>query len=410
MIPPTIDYGNIEFDMQVDQKDLLRDFKLLMGLSNEVEDILDPYKAANEAARLARKYNIGRHVVEVQADVQDRTLADKRFLGIEQKIAISVEKPSPVDLPCCTPDCGRVAVKNSHALQKNGILATLADENGRILQTKITPFSSSGSMKELGARYASVFPGYCKDCEQSVFRRAEIQNAEINLENANLLLWRALCFIRYRRAQEVKARAMMISNPELYNISNENEDPFTAFASAFTLKASIYSYKMSERWVNFLDDQVWGFKSELTIASIELKELPFAGCGVIPIPIGFDRNTHPNVSNFHSILPSLIFTTMLREGRPNIIFACKRADRWSQVFLKSLLTVGRHLLEAYIPQVVLGGSDTIYLSKRYWDHESTERDRCILMHSQAMKFPQMVFPFWGAPDGVSVLRTFRLTE
>ncbi len=410
MIPPTPDYGNIDFNIKADRKDLFRDFKPLMGLSNEIENILDPYKAANEAARLAKKYKIGKHLVELEADVQDRTLKDKRFLGLEQKIAISVEKPAPVDLSCCTPDCGRAAVKNSHALQKNGILATLADENGRILQTKITPFSSFGGMKELGARYASVFPGYCRDCEQSVFRRAEIQNAEIDIENATVLLWRALCFIRYRRAQEVKARAMLISKPEMYSISKENEDPFTAFSSAFNLKSSIYSYKMSDRWVNSLGDHVWGSKSELTIASIELKELPFAGCGVIPIPIGFDRNTHPNVGNFHAILPSLIFTTMLRERRPHIIFACKRADHWSHGFLKKLSRMDRHLLAAYIPQIVLGGSDTIYLSKRYWVRESTERDRCILMHSQAMKFPQMVFPFWGAPDGVAVLRTFRVTE
>lgn len=410
MIPPTLDYGNIEFNIRADRKDLLRDLKPLMGLSNEIEDILDPYKAANEAARLARKYKIGKHLAELQADVQDRTLEDKRFLGLEQKIVISVEKPAPVDLPCCTPDCRRSAVKNSHALQKNGILAALADENGRILQTKITPFSSSDGMKELGVRYASVFPGYCQDCEQSVFRRAEIQNAEINMENVTLLLWRALCFIRYRRAQEVKARAMVVSKPEMYNISKENEDTFTAAASVFHLKNSIYSYKMSDRWVNSVGDQVWGSKSELAIASIEFEELPFAGCGVIPIPIGFDRRTHFNIGKFHSILPSLIFTTMLREGHPHIIFACRRADYWSQGFLKILMTMDRHLLAAYIPQIILGGSDTIYLSKRYWAHEATERDRCILMHSQAMKFPQMVFPFWGAPDGVSVLRTFGLTK
>ncbi|MBY6141841.1 hypothetical protein KUV26_20590 [Leisingera daeponensis] len=409
MIPPTLDYGHIDINVRADRKDLFRDFKPLMGLSNEVEDILDPYKAASEAAKLARRYKIGRHLAELQADVQERTLKDKRFLGLEQKIAISVEKPAPVDLPCCTPDCHGVAVRNSHALQKNGILATLADENGRILQTKITPFSSSGGMKELGARYASVFPGYCKDCEQSVFHRAELRNAEVNMENVALLLWRALCFIRYRRAQEVKARAMMVSKPEMYNISKENEDPFTAFASAFNLKTSIHSYKMSERWVNSLGNQVWGPKNELAIASIEFKKLPFAGCGVIPIPVDFDRNTHPSVGNFHSILPSLVFTTMHQEGRPHIILACRRADRWSQIFLKRILRMDSHLLAAYIPQILLGGSDTIFLSKHYWDHETTERDRCILLHSQLMKFPQMVFPFWGAPDGVSVLRACRVT-
>lgn len=410
MIPPTLDYGHIKFNVRFDPKVLFRDFKPLMGVANQIEDILDPYEAANEAVRLAKQNRIGRHLAELQDDIQERTVKDKRFLGLEQKIAISVEKPAPVDLPCCKPDCPEFAIKNSHSLQKNGILASLADENGRILQTKITPFSSSGGMKDLGVRYASVFPGYCKACEQSIFSRAEILNAEVDKENTALLLWRALCYIRYRRAQEVKARGMMVSKPEMYAISSENEDPFTAFATAFNLKTSIYSYKMSDKWVSILDDQVWSSASELSIASIELKKLPFAGCGAIPIPIDFDRITHPNVGNFHSTLPSLVFTTVLKEGRPHIILACRRGDRWSRNFLKRLMRMDCELLAAYIPQIILGGSDTVFLSKRYWDHESTERDRCILKHSQFMASPQMVFPFWGAPDGVSVQRAFWVNE
>ena len=216
-----------------------------MGLSNEIEDILDPYIAADEAVRLCRRYKVGKYSAAVESDDQDKTMRDSRFLGLEHKISIAVEKPAPVELNCCSPGCQNKSVKNSHALQKNGILGTLSDAEGRILQTKITPFSKSNPMKEIGVRYASVFPGYCKTCEQTVFSRAERHNAEIDLENVSLLLWRALCFIRFRRAQEVKARAMMISKPQMYDVIKEHEDPFVGFSSTFYLKNSEL---LPDRW------------------------------------------------------------------------------------------------------------------------------------------------------------------
>jgi hypothetical protein len=410
MIPPTLNYGHIKIEFEINKKHLLSDLKILMGLSNEIESILDPYEAANESIRLSKRYKISKYLAEMTADIQSKTIDDKRFLGIEHKIAIAVEKSPPVNLRCSTPGCRKNAIKNSHALQKNGVLGRLSDTDGRILQTKISHFSKSSSMKEISVRHASVFPGYCSGCEQSEFETVERENSEINIENVTLLLWRSLCLIRYRRAQEVKFRGLMLSKPEMYSILKENGDPFTSLSSAFNLKTSIYSYKTAKGWTEFLEEQVQKSGSDLHFLAIKFDAIPLAGCGLIPIPLDFKREISLNVGNFHATLPTLVYTSVLLNGAPHIILACRKSDKKSREFLYRASRLDSYTLASYIPQIILGGSDTVFFSKDYWMNKASERDRYIFLHSQGMKFPQMVFPFWGAPSGISISKTFNIRK
>jgi nitrate reductase alpha subunit len=66
------------------------------------------------------------------------------------------------------------------------------------------------------------------------------------------------------------------------------------------------------------------------------------------------------------------------------------------------------LTSAFLPQLVIANSDTIYMSPTWWYEKADELDKHIVLHSFLMPFAQMVSPWWGPIKGVNIIRAFRL--
>ena len=323
---------------------------------------------------------------------------------MEYQVHIAVEKPPPVPLKCCTPQCSNPAILNSHTLQKQKVLQHVQNKQGVVYQTKLTPFSGETPLKKVSTRFASVFPGFCSQCEQSKFAEAESHEAELNKSNALVLAWRAACFIRFRRAQELKIRGLIVSQSAAYELSTIHSDPITPMAATAILKTNIYSYRILDKWVKLLERGNYDARKDLAVFALAAPNIPFVGAGIIMLPLGFDRQQDPTTSKFYQELPSIVYTTMVVGGVPQFIFVARKRDKMAMRFCMSLLSLDLHLLSCYLPQLIIGGSDTVFFSEKYIESRASVLDKHILNHSQNMKFPQMVFPFWGKMSEVEVTK------
>jgi hypothetical protein len=381
---------------------LIKDMKALFGLANGIEDIENPYHAANKALKYTKRFGVSNLLCEFEADVQKDTLLDRRFKGLEYSVAIAIEKAPKVSVQCCTPGCKGTAIANSHTLQKGGVLRYLSSGLGKVYQTKLTPFTKGDALYELSIRSATTFPGYCASCETSKFAASENAGVLLSTELIVPLIWRALCFIRFRRAQEVKARGLMISKPEMFNVAREYDDPVTGLSQALAFKNSLYSYRAAKKWTEVFDRTLDRSNQPFTIIAIEVPDLPFAGTGLIPIPIAFDGSTDPNLFKFYKEISSLSYSTVLIKNVPYLVLAFRKTDGRAKSFCKEMMSMNPTLLSAYLPQIIIGGSDTVYISKEFWDNQASATDKLIIKQAQAMKFPEMSFPQWGRLSQVTV--------
>lgn len=338
---------------------------------------------------------------ELDAEIKKGTISDRRFKGMEFEIAIGVERETNILMPCSTPRCENPAIRNSHTLQKGGVLRYLAEDTGKVYQTKTTPFTKGDRLKELSAKSASTFPGFCTTCEVSEFSHVENFDVPLTYDTALPLLWRSLCFVKFRRAQEVKLRGLMVLKPNLYKIVSDHEDPATGLATMLSFKNSIYSYRIARKWTTTLERALKN-GGQISIIAVSVPDLPFAGAGLIPIAVDFNREADENLFRFDREVSSLAYTTILIEGIPNLIFAMRNMDTRAKLFCKSMLSMELDLLSAYLPQIVIGGSDTVFVSKKYWDDHASLSDKKIFSHAQAMRYPQMAYPSWGGMTKVKI--------
>jgi len=347
-------------------------------------------------------------MAELQADVQSGTLSDNRFKSMEYQISVGVEKPPKCKLECCSPGCSNLAISNSHTLQKNKVLKYIGNAQKKVYQTKITPFSRDKTLEEVSLKSASVFPGFCSDCEQVKFQRVEDQDVTLNKSNALTLTWRAMCFTRYRRARELQLRGQMVSKPDIYELTTKHNDPVTGFSAMLNFKNSIHAFRVADQWVKFLGRGNMNGRSDVEVFALAVPNTPFIGAGMIPFPLNFLQEPDSALAKFYKETPSLAYTTMIVENIQYFVFVVRKMDRGAMEFCKTLLNLDSYLLSSYLPQVIIGGSDTVFMATNYWDNQASPIDRHIFLHAQGMKFPQMIFPFWGQMSGVNVTQVSRL--
>ena len=122
------------------------------------------------------------------------------------------------------------------------------------------------------------------------------------------------------------------------------------------------------------------------------------------LPLSFDRKQDPMTSKFNQELPTIIYTTMVVAGEPQLILVARKRDKNAMRFCKNLLSLDLLLLSCYLRQLIIGGSDTVFFSEKYIEKRASILDKHILSHSQNMMFPQMVFPYWGNMSEVEVTK------
>ena len=164
---------------------------------------------------------------------------------------------------------------------------------------------------------------------------------------------------------------------------------------------------MARKWTAVLE-AAFKKRGQISMIAVKAPNIPFAGAGIIPIPVDFKRELDSNIFRFDREISSLAYTTILIEGIPHFVFAARNMDARAKLFCKSMVSMDPVLLSAYFPQIVIGGSDTVFVSKAYWDDQASPADKRIFAHAQAMKFPQMAFPSWGNMTNVKIDSVLRV--
>lgn len=381
----------------------MADYDKICMIANTIEEIEDPYEASRLALTLTKRVKLNNFMkVIFSRSIKEETLADNRYKQIENRVILGVERTNGLDLKCCTPKCTNMAIKKSHSLQKKGVLEAISNKDNRVYQTKITAFSGDEFMQEVGWNNASTFPGFCSECEQRIFSKAERRDAPLNRENLEVLIWRALCYTRFRRAQELQMRGHIVSKTDAYELSAELDDNLVIASSALLFKNRIHSFRMLESWVSSFQNSLGSGKGHHIYAALRVPNLPFVGAGIIPIYYNFDRNRVQPSDRFDLDPQVLAYTTCVINGDTHLIMCAQKRHLKSVRFLMDMVKMDKYLLSAFIPQIIMGSSDTVYFSIDYWDNQASALDKQIVKHAYFMNYSQMVFPAWGAMSGVNV--------
>ncbi|MDP4284347.1 MAG: hypothetical protein Q8891_07990 [Bacteroidota bacterium] len=206
---------------------------------------------------------------------------------------------------CLFPNCSNAAIK-SHVFQRNGILNQIASKGHvyKVEPTNIFERSKKGSLlfKRTGINDVFTFPGYCKDHDNSVFKKLESGNPDFYaVQNQFLLGYRCIC-------QEIRIKE--ISYDCLSGVDVTHFHP--ASISQFKLSAAGYLKgienllifkKILEEGIINSDYSHYSFVT-LKIPRVEL-------CISAPLTISYDRLIHiPRELQLKKLLEVPIETTM----------------------------------------------------------------------------------------------------
>lgn len=389
------------------------DFLPLCDVANKIEAIANPYEAARVAVRIADRY-LKKGQLHPEMGVfgtdsyDDGVVGHHKVRGLERTVANALEKPRNFTFTCCTPRCENAAIKKSHVIQRNKILSTIVDKSNAVFQTKVHPDEDLEFLHKVGWKNASTFPGFCASCESTQFYEAEQKNAAVNRETVSKLIWRAICFTRYRRAIELQERAKIVSEPKAYDVAKNLEEPLIPVSSALIMKTRIAAFRTLDRWIESFERGHCGLAERFKYLVLELEYAPFVGAGAIPVHFDISRNLLSSPRKFSSSDNYMSFTSLCSGEKQYVVFGYDKSHRISRKLIEQLRRLDPHLISAYLPQLVFANSDTVYLSPTWWETEADEVDKHIVLHSFFMNFAQMVFPWWGPLKGVNVVNVFQL--
>lgn len=390
-----------------------KDYLPLCDIAIKIEAIADPYEAARVAVQLAEKYLKKGELHPAMSvfstdSYEDGVVGHHKVRELERTVANAIEKPPKLKIACCTPKCTGVAIKRSHVIQRNKILSTIVDANNTVLQTKIHPDEDTDFVRRIGWKDASTFPGFCVSCESEQFSNAEHEDAPINRDTVGKLLWRAMCFTRYRRAIEIQERAKIVSKPKAYDIAKELGQPIIPFSSALIMKTRISAFRSLDRWIGSFEKGRFGLAKRFRYLILELENAPFVGAGAIPVYYDLDRKLLTSPRKFSASDNYMSFTSFCSGGKQYVVFGYDKTHRSSVRLMTQLVKLNHQLISAFLPQLIIANSDTVYLSPTWWKTQADDVDKHIVLHSFFMNFAQMVFPWWGPIKGVNVVNLFHL--
>lgn len=390
-----------------------KDYYPLCDIANKIESIADPYEAARLAVRLAERHLKTRQLhpemsVISPGSYDDGIVGHHRFRELERTVANALERPPNLKITCCTPNCENPAIKRSHVVQRNKVLSTIVDGDNSVLQTKIHPDGDAEFVRKIGWKDASTFPGFCKNCESTQFSKAEHKDAPINRDTVGKLLWRAMCFTRYRRAIEVQKRAQIVSEPKAYDYAKALDQPIIPFSSALIMKTRISAFRSLDRWIGSFEKGRLGLAERFKYLVLEIENAPFVGAGAIPIHYDTNRKLLTSPRKFINSGNYMSFTSLCSGGKQYVVFGYDKSHKNAVNLIQQLDELDLNLISAFLPQLIIANSDTVYLSPSWWEAKADKVDKHIVFHSFFMNFAQMVFPWWGPIKGVNVVNVFHL--
>jgi hypothetical protein len=234
------------------------------------------------------------------------------------------------------------------------------------------------------------------------------KDAPIDRDTIGKLLWRAMCFTRYRRAIEIQERAKLVSQPGAYDIATALGQPIIPLNSALIMKTRISAFRSLDRAVGSFEKGRFGIAKRFKYLVMELENAPFVGAGAFPIHYDLGRNLLTSPKKFATSDNYMSFTSLCSRGKQYVVFGYDQSHQSSARLIGQLFKQDLQLISAFLPQLIIANSDTVYLSPTWWEAEADDVDKHIVLHSFFMNFAQMVFPWWGPIKGVNVVNAFHL--
>lgn len=383
--------------------DQMSDLKNVVHAANGMEKFEDPYVAARYAVRSTERFRLRSEMKIISpAAIADSTISHNKFRAAENAVLLAVEKNPSTRLICCAPRCGNFTIANSHAIQKKRVIEKISDVKHEVFQTKNDAFDGANFMRKIGWRGASTFPGFCHSCEEKLFRDVESSTMILNRRNMATLIWRALCFTRFRRAREVQIRGQLTSRLPMYELAEELDDVLVLANSSLLFKNRIHAFRQLDLWVSKLQKSSFDAESQFSYVTLKMPNLPFVGAGVIPLHFDFNREWIQAPDRFDKDVQSVAYTTCLVDNCLHIVFCARKRQKIASQFCERIVTMDKHLLSAFLPQLLIGSTDTNYVSPDYWTKIATPLDKQIFKHAHTMNFAQMVFPHWGVMTDLEI--------
>jgi hypothetical protein len=120
---------------------------------------------------------------------------------------------------CLSPNCNNDAIKNSHVLQRQGILNMLVDRNNKFYTLQLGSLFNKDEgilkLRKVGINEGYIFPGYCKKCDYQVFKEIETHPIKFNRKAKALFAYRSVC--NELRRKEVILEVMKVSKDIIQN-------------------------------------------------------------------------------------------------------------------------------------------------------------------------------------------------
>gem|GEM_PF-7055292 len=392
------------FAFEIKKKYLIKDINAVIDAVNNVDNTGDPYAFCEEVYRFLKRKKASDILGIPRKDRGNEIFKTLQLKGLDKKVHTRIERHSGKNiLKCCNPVCDNSAIKNSHVLQKNGILKSISSDGLEIYQSKIDPMNPSKRVKRISLKSASTFPGFCSDCEINVFSEAENISSSISRDKALPLLWRGMCYNRYRRAVEAcELSDILRTESQLYKLSDEYNDVTAFMAYVYGVKRAIHSYRVTNKWVDEIEKELWFGKSSLDVFAIRVPSIPFAGAGGIVLPINLRQEVDENLHSFFRQCPSLCYTTLLADNVRYLVFSAKRSDRKGSRILNELMNLPRVDLMTFLPSIIFGGSDTVFISQKFWENMLNIEDIELIKFYQALPFPDMAVSNYYPVSGTDI--------
>jgi hypothetical protein len=119
---------------------------------------------------------------------------------------------------CFHPECNEDSI-NSHILQKNGILSSIA-EDGHVVEMQINKFKEEvHNFKKIGLNNAFSFNCFCSKHDRELFKSIELVEIDFtNYKNLLLFTLRTIYNEKFRKLVNLKMYEGLILNPHLFDI------------------------------------------------------------------------------------------------------------------------------------------------------------------------------------------------
>lgn len=121
---------------------------------------------------------------------------------------------------CFHPNCNEKSI-NSHILQKNGILSSIAEE-GHVTEMQINKYNETEhSFKKVGLNKAFSFNCFCQTHDTELFKTIEVEEIDFsNYQNLLLFTLRTVYNEKFRKLVNVSTYKCLITNhSKLFNVN-----------------------------------------------------------------------------------------------------------------------------------------------------------------------------------------------